>query len=162
MRYIRTKDGSIMKIRNQTNVGYEKGISEVHNKTGIVASYANATDVHLINYLFSIASRIVNSSNFNSKGRDERLYGICMCLATINIYNTLEKQIDGTRNWYFKNSESIFEIAQAIYDGFLAKDLGKLKEMMMIDYELVDYFNPTNKLTLVMKEELENARNTND
>ena len=39
MRYIRTKDGRIIKIGEQTDVGYEKGTFEVHNKTGIVASY---------------------------------------------------------------------------------------------------------------------------
>lgn len=39
MRYIRTKDGRIIKIGEQTDLGYEKGTFEVHNKAGIVASY---------------------------------------------------------------------------------------------------------------------------
>lgn len=39
MKYIRTKDGRIIKIGEQTDVGYEKGIFEVHNKAGIVVSY---------------------------------------------------------------------------------------------------------------------------
>lgn len=39
MKYIRTKDGRIIKIGEQTDVGYEKGTFEVHNKAGIVASY---------------------------------------------------------------------------------------------------------------------------
>ena len=128
-------------------------------------SYANTTDCYLTNYFFSMAKKIMNSSNFNSKGRDERLYSICMCLATINIYKTFERQIDGARKWYFKASESIFGIAQAIYDGFLAKDLEKLKEMLAIDYDLLDYFNPVRKFTFNdgeeerrTKEELENEK----
>ena len=36
MRYIRTKDGRIIKIGEQTDVGYEKGTFEVHNKTGVL------------------------------------------------------------------------------------------------------------------------------
>ena len=39
MKYVRTKDGRIIKIGEQTDVGYEKGTFEVHNKAGIVASY---------------------------------------------------------------------------------------------------------------------------
>lgn len=39
MKYVRTKDGRIIKIGDQTDVGYEKGTFEVHNKAGIVASY---------------------------------------------------------------------------------------------------------------------------
>lgn len=39
MKYIRTKDGRIIKIGEQTDVGYEKGTFEIHNKAGIVASY---------------------------------------------------------------------------------------------------------------------------
>lgn len=39
MKYIRTKDGRIVKFGEQTDIGYEKGTFEVHNKTGLVASY---------------------------------------------------------------------------------------------------------------------------
>ena len=39
MKYVRTKDGRIIKIGEQTDIGYEKGTFEVHNKIGIVASY---------------------------------------------------------------------------------------------------------------------------
>lgn len=39
MRYVRTKDGRIVKIGEQTDIGYEKGTFEVHNRTGIVAFY---------------------------------------------------------------------------------------------------------------------------
>ena len=39
MKYIRTKDGRIIKIGEQTDVDYKKGTFEIHNKAGIVASY---------------------------------------------------------------------------------------------------------------------------
>ena len=39
MRYIRTKDGRIIKIGEQTDAGFGKGTLEIHNKTGIAASY---------------------------------------------------------------------------------------------------------------------------
>jgi hypothetical protein len=39
MKYIRAKDGRIVKFGEQTDIGYEKGTFEVHNKIGIVASY---------------------------------------------------------------------------------------------------------------------------
>jgi hypothetical protein len=118
----------------------------------MIMSYANA---YLINYCFSMAEYVMNSSSFNSNGRDERLYGLCMCLAVINIFNTFETQVDGVRNWYFKGSKSIFEIAQAIYDGFLSRDIEKLKKMMAIDYELKDYFKSHKEITLTMNEEEE-------
>ena len=39
MKYIRTKDGRIVKVGEGTDIDYELGTLEVHNKAGIVATY---------------------------------------------------------------------------------------------------------------------------
>lgn len=39
MKYIRTKDGRIVKVGEGTDIGYELGTLEVHNKAEIVAIY---------------------------------------------------------------------------------------------------------------------------
>ena len=39
MKYIRTKDGRIIKVGEGTDVGYDLGTLEVHNKAGVVTFY---------------------------------------------------------------------------------------------------------------------------
>lgn len=74
MRYIRTKDGRIIKIGEQTDVGYEKGTFEVHNKTGIVASYEPIEVLKEANTIKELCDEFVDTSELKTTNTGGWLY----------------------------------------------------------------------------------------
>lgn len=74
MRYIRTKDGRIIKIGEQTDVGYEKGIFEVHNKAGIVASYEPIEVFKEANTIKELCDEFVDTSELKTTNTGGWLY----------------------------------------------------------------------------------------
>ena len=67
MKYVRTKDGRIIKIGEQTDVGYEKGTFEVHNKTGIVASYEPIEVLKETNIIEELCDELVFDNVYHSR-----------------------------------------------------------------------------------------------
>ena len=74
MRYIRTKDGRIIKIGEQTDVGYEKGTFEVHNKTGIVASYEPIEVLKQADTIKELCDEFVDTSELKTTNTGGWLY----------------------------------------------------------------------------------------
>ena len=74
MRYIRTKDGRIIKIGDQTDVGYEKGTFEVHNKIGIVASYEPIEVLKQADTIKELCDEFVDTSELKTTNTGGWLY----------------------------------------------------------------------------------------
>ena len=74
MKYVRTKDGRIIKIGEQTDVGYEKGTFEVHNKAGIVASYEPIEVLKETDTIEELCDEFVDTSELKTTNTGGWLY----------------------------------------------------------------------------------------
>ena len=74
MKYVRTKDGRIIKIGEQTDTGYEKGTFEVHNKAGIVASYEPIEVLKETDTIEELCDKFVDTSELKTTNTGEWLY----------------------------------------------------------------------------------------